>query len=144
MSVVKCGFDILGVVYIEKEDPSARRTLDSRITFHWVSMQKFCGWLWSCCKICICPQHFWLHLASFLGTVSTQFFGLTSYLGNRTTVKTHFPIYFFCLDHINIHPFILVGICSLASWLPKLPSPRFRSEEFFVYEISEEMFYPNL
>ena len=23
------------------------------------------------------------------------------------------------------------------------PSPRFRSEEFFVYEISEEMFYPN-
>ena len=24
------------------------------------------------------------------------------------------------------------------------PSPRFRSEEYFVYEISEEMFYPNL
>ena len=24
------------------------------------------------------------------------------------------------------------------------PSPRFRSEESFVYEISEEMFYPNL
>ena len=23
-------------------------------------------------------------------------------------------------------------------------SPRFRSEEYFVYEISEEMFYPNL
>ena len=23
------------------------------------------------------------------------------------------------------------------------PSPRFRSEEYFVYEISEEMFYPN-
>ena len=23
-------------------------------------------------------------------------------------------------------------------------SPRFRSEEFFVYEISEEVFYPNL
>ena len=22
--------------------------------------------------------------------------------------------------------------------------PRFRSEEYFVYEISEEMFYPNL
>ena len=24
------------------------------------------------------------------------------------------------------------------------PSPIFRSEEYFVYEISEEMFYPNL
>ena len=24
------------------------------------------------------------------------------------------------------------------------PSPRFRSEEYFVYEIFEEMFYPNL
>ena len=24
------------------------------------------------------------------------------------------------------------------------PSPKFRSEEYFVYEISEEMFYPNL
>ena len=24
------------------------------------------------------------------------------------------------------------------------PSPRFRSEEYFVYEISEEMFYPTL
>ena len=24
------------------------------------------------------------------------------------------------------------------------PSPRFRSEEYFVYEISEEMFHPNL
>ena len=24
------------------------------------------------------------------------------------------------------------------------PSPRFRLEEYFVYEISEEMFYPNL
>ena len=24
------------------------------------------------------------------------------------------------------------------------PSPRFRSEEYFVYEISEEMLYPNL
>ena len=24
------------------------------------------------------------------------------------------------------------------------PSPRFRSEEYFVYEVSEEMFYPNL
>ena len=24
------------------------------------------------------------------------------------------------------------------------PSPRFRSEEYFVNEISEEMFYPNL
>ena len=24
------------------------------------------------------------------------------------------------------------------------PSPRFRSEEYFVYETSEEMFYPNL
>ena len=24
------------------------------------------------------------------------------------------------------------------------PSPRFRSEEYFVYEISEEMFYSNL
>ena len=24
------------------------------------------------------------------------------------------------------------------------PSPRFRSEEYSVYEISEEMFYPNL
>ena len=24
------------------------------------------------------------------------------------------------------------------------PSPRFRSKEYFVYEISEEMFYPNL
>ena len=24
------------------------------------------------------------------------------------------------------------------------PSPRFRPEEYFVYEISEEMFYPNL
>ena len=24
------------------------------------------------------------------------------------------------------------------------PSPRFRSEEYFVYEISEKMFYPNL
>ena len=24
------------------------------------------------------------------------------------------------------------------------PSPRFRSEEYFVYEISEEMFYPNI
>ena len=24
------------------------------------------------------------------------------------------------------------------------PSPRFRSAEYFVYEISEEMFYPNL
>ena len=24
------------------------------------------------------------------------------------------------------------------------PSPRLESEEFFVYEISEEMFYPNL
>ena len=23
------------------------------------------------------------------------------------------------------------------------PSPRFRSEEYFVYELSEEMFYPN-
>ena len=23
------------------------------------------------------------------------------------------------------------------------PSPRFRSEEYFIYEISEEMFYPN-
>ena len=26
----------------------------------------------------------------------------------------------------------------------KRPWPRFRSEEYFVYEISEEMFYPNL
>ena len=26
----------------------------------------------------------------------------------------------------------------------KSPSPRFRSEEYFVYKISEEMFYPNL
>ena len=25
----------------------------------------------------------------------------------------------------------------------KRPSPRFRSEEYFVYKISEEMFYPN-
>ena len=24
------------------------------------------------------------------------------------------------------------------------PSPRFRSEKYFVYEISEEMFYPNV
>ena len=24
------------------------------------------------------------------------------------------------------------------------PSPRFRSEEYFVYEVSEEMFYPDL
>ena len=24
------------------------------------------------------------------------------------------------------------------------PSPRFRSEKYFVYEVSEEMFYPNL
>lgn len=84
MSAVKCGCDILGVVYMKKEDPSARGTLDSRITFHSVSMKKFCGWLWSCCKIYnFDPQHFWLQ---FLGTVSTLFFGLTSYLGNRTTV----------------------------------------------------------
>ena len=24
------------------------------------------------------------------------------------------------------------------------PSPRFRSQEYFIYETSEEMFYPNL
>ena len=24
------------------------------------------------------------------------------------------------------------------------PSPRFRSEEYFVYEVKEEIFYPNL
>ena len=29
-------------------------------------------------------------------------------------------------------------------WYIQRPSPRFRSEDYFVYEISEEMFYPNL
>ena len=41
MSAVKCGCDIVGVVYMKKEDPSARGILDGRITFHWVSMKKF-------------------------------------------------------------------------------------------------------
>ena len=43
MSAVKCGCGIVGFVYMEKEDPSARGTLDGRITFHWVSMKKFSG-----------------------------------------------------------------------------------------------------
>ena len=88
MSAVKCWCDILGVVYNEKEDPSARRTLDGRITFHFgftcwnfvVDCDHVVRYLFDS------DQYLLLQLASFVGTVSTLFFGLTTYLGNRTTV----------------------------------------------------------
>ena len=45
MSAVKCGCDILGVVYMEKEDPSTRGTLDGRITFHCMGFREEILWL---------------------------------------------------------------------------------------------------